>query len=211
MKQDLLHLEVAAENLDAAVENALGRLNCTRAEAEVEVLQTASSGFLGLFGKRQARVRVKLHDRGVIARQLTDRVLHLMGLDVELEVVTSPEQLQIVLSSVDSSLLIGRQGQMLDALQGLIGTMTDRQTTDRTPIVLDVEGYRARRHNFLTDLAVKLCRKVRETGRSAKTPPLALAERRILYDLFKQESDLEARSRNHEGDRKVIILQNRIN
>ena len=207
MKQDLLHLEVAAENLDAAVENALAQLNCTRAEAEVEVLQTASSGFLGLFGKRQARVRVKLHDRGVIARQFTDRLLRLIGLDVELEVAASSDQLQILLSSTDSGLLIGQHGQMLDAMQGLIGTMTDRRTTDRTPIVLDVDGYRARRHDFLTALAVKLCRKVRQTGRSAITPPLALGERRILHELFKKEPDLEARSRNHEGDRKVIILQ----
>ena len=79
MKQDLLHLEVAAENLDAAVEKALTQLNCTRAEADVEVLQVPSSGFLGLFGKRQARVRVNLHDRGAIARQFTDSVLRLSG------------------------------------------------------------------------------------------------------------------------------------
>ena len=211
MKLDQLHLEVTAENLDTAVENALSQLRCTRAEAEVEVLQAASSGFLGLFGKRQARVRVKLHDRGAIARQFTDGLLRLSGLDVEIEVVTSTKQIQLLLSSDASSLLIGRHGQMLDAMQGLVGTMTDRQTTDRTPIVLDVDGYRARRHEFLTRLADKLSRKVRETGKPATTPPLALGERRILYERFKLEVDLEAISRNHEGDRKVMVLKPREN
>ena len=211
MKLDHLHLEVTAENLDTAVENALSQLKCTRAEAEVEVLQAASSGFLGLFGKRQARVRVKLHDRGAIARQFTDGLLRLSGLDVEIEVVTSTKQIQLLLSSDASSLLIGRHGQMLDAMQGLVGTMTDRQTTDRTPIVLDVDGYRARRHEFLTRLADKLSRKVRETGKPATTPPLALGERRILYERFKLEVDLEAISRNHEGDRKVMVLKPREN
>jgi spoIIIJ-associated protein len=211
MKLDQLHLEVTAENLDTAVENALSQLKCTRAEAEVEVLQAASSGFLGLFGKRQARVRVKLHDRGAIARQFTDGLLRLSGLDVEIEVVTSTKQIQLLLSSDASSLLIGRHGQMLDAMQGLVGTMTDRQTTDRTPIVLDVDGYRARRHEFLTRLADKLSRKVRETGKPATTPPLALGERRILYERFKLEVDLEAISRNHEGDRKVMVLKPREN
>jgi len=211
MKYDCLHLEVASNNLDTAVENALSQLKCTRAEADVEVLQAASPGFLGLFGKRQARVRVKLHDRGAIARQFTDGLLRLSGLDVEIEVVTSTKLIQLSLSSDDSSLLIGRHGQMLDAMQGLVGTMTDRQTTDRTPIVLDVDGYRVRRHEFLNRLADKLSRKVRETGKSATTPPLALGERRILYERFKLEVDLDAISRNHEGDRKVIVLKPREN
>ncbi|MDH3869350.1 MAG: Jag N-terminal domain-containing protein [Desulfuromonadales bacterium] len=209
MKLNLLHLEVTAENLDTAVENALSQLKCTRAEADVEVLQAASPGFLGLFGKRQARVRVKLHDRGAIARQFTDGLLRLSGLSVEIEVLTSTKQIQLLLSSDDSSLLIGRHGQMLDAMQSLVGTMTDRQTTDRTPIVLDVDGYRARRHEFLTRLADKLSCKVRETRKPATTPPLTLGERRILYERFKQEVDLEAISRNHEGDRKVMVLKPR--
>ena len=209
MKLNLLHLEVTAENLDTAVENALSQLKCTRAEADVEVLQAASPGFLGLFGKRQARVRVKLHDRGAIARQFTGGLLRLSGLSVEIEVLTSTKQIQLLLSSDDSSLLIGRHGQMLDAMQSLVGTMTDRQTTDRTPIVLDVDGYRARRHEFLTRLADKLSCKVRETRKPATTPPLTLGERRILYERFKQEVDLEAISRNHEGDRKVMVLKPR--
>jgi spoIIIJ-associated protein len=211
MKLDHLHLEVAAENLDAAVENALAQLKCTRAEADVEVLQAASPGFLGLFGKRQAKVRVKLHDRGAIARHLTEGLLHLSGLAVEIEVLTSVNQIQLLLSSDESSLLIGRHGQMLDAMQGLVGTMTDRQTTDRTPIVLDVDGYRGRRHEFLTRLADNLSHKVRETGKSSSTPPLALGERRILHERFKQDADLEAISRNHEGDRKIIVLKLRVN
>jgi len=211
MKLNLLHLEVTAENLDTAVENALSQLKCTRAEADVEVLQTASPGFLGLFGKRQARVRVKLHDRGAIARQFTGGLLRLSGLSVEIEVLTSTKQIQLLLSSDDSSLLIGRHGQMLDAMQSLVGTMTDRQTTDRTPIVLDVDGYRARRHEFLARLADKLLCKVRETGKPATTPPLALGERRILYERFKLEVDLEAISRNYEGDRKVMVLRLREN
>lgn len=210
MKQDLLHLEVAAENVDAAVEKALAHLNCTRAEADVEVLQVPSSGFLGLFGNRPARVRVNLHDRGAIARQFTESILRLSGLEAELEVITSLNEIQILLSSKDSSLLIGRHGQTLDALQNLVSTMTDRQTTDRTPVVLDVDGYRARRHEFLQLLAEKLMRKVRQSGKSASTPPLVLSERRLMHELFKQEPDLESRSRNHEGDRKIIILQPRI-
>jgi predicted RNA-binding protein Jag len=60
-------------------------------------------------------------------------------------------------------------------------------------------------------LADKLSHKVRETGKPATTPPLALGERRILYERFKLEVDLEAISRSHEGDRKVMVPKPREN
>ncbi|MCK4508364.1 MAG: Jag N-terminal domain-containing protein [Desulfuromonadales bacterium] len=209
MNQQSLHVEVTAKSLDAAVEQALAQLNCTRAEADIEVLQVHSTGLLGIFGRRQARVIVKLHDRGVIARQLTNQLLSLSDLDASLDLVSSSNQIELLLTAQDPSFLIGRHGQTLDALQSLVGTMTDRLTTDRTPIFLDVDGYRGRRRDFLNRLARNLSQKVRKSGKPASTPPLVLSERRILHELFNQESDLESRSKNHEGGRKIIILQTR--
>ncbi len=207
MKQQHLHVEVAAESLDAAVEKALAQLDCTRAEVDVEVLQVQSSGLLGMFGRQSARVRVRLHDRGVIARQLAHRLLHLSALDADIALNSSNNRIELNLTAQDPSLLIGRHGQTLDALQTLIGTMTDRLTTDRTPILFDVDGYRGRRQVFLNRLAHRLVKKVRRSGKPATTPPLFIGERRILHELFKQESDLESSSKNHEGGRKIIILQ----
>lgn len=207
MKRHPLHVEVAAENLDAAVEEALAQLNCSRAEADIEVLQAHSSGVLGFFGKRPARVRAELHDRGVIARQFTAQFLVLGGFDAEVELKPSLHQLELNLKTENPSLLIGRHGQTLDALQSLVGTMTDRLTTDRSPVVLDVDGYRRRRQAFLKRLARRLSGKVRQTGKPVSAPPLATSERRILHELFKQEQDLESNSRAFEGDRKVVVLR----
>lgn len=209
MKKQSLHVDVADKNLDLAVEQALAELGCTRAEADVEVLQVHSSGFLGLFGKRPAKVRVRLHDRGVIARQITNRLLILSGLQADIKIVTCSERVDLLLVSDEPSRLIGRHGQTLDALQTLVGTMTDRLTTDRTPLQIDVDGYRERRHEFLSRLAQRMIRKVRQTGKPASTPPLILNERRVLHELFKQETDLESSSKNHEGGRKTILLKRR--
>lgn len=204
-----LHLEEQAENLDAAVENALVKLGCTRAEADIEVLQMHSAGLFGLFGKRPARVRVKLHDRGAIARQVTRELLRLSDLGADVALSSASSQIDLVLKTDDPSRLIGRHGQTLDALQTLVGSMTDRLTTDRTPILVDVDGYRERRKDFLHRLARRMASQVRKSGKSAATPPLNLNERRILHELFKQESGLESRSKPHEGGRKIIVLHRR--
>jgi len=207
MKHQLLQVEVTADEVDVAVEQALAQLDCTRAEVDVEVLQASSSGLFGLFGKRPARVRINLHDRGVIARQITQRLLLLSDLPAEINVLSTDKGIKVCLTSLDPSRLIGRHGQTLDALQTLVASMTDRLTTDRTPILLDVDGYRDRRHLFLKNLASRLSRKVLQTGKPASTPPLVVGERRILHEMFKQQVELVSSSQNHEGGRKTIVVR----
>jgi spoIIIJ-associated protein len=209
MSQQCLHVEVEAATLDAAVEEALKQLDCTRAEVDIEVLQVHAKGVLGLFGKKPARVSVKLHDRGIIARQFTRQLLTLSGIDAQAEAASSSQAIEIHLHSDDPSRVIGRHGQALDALQTLVVTMTDRVTTDRTEIVLDVDGYRHRRQDFLQNLARRLSRKVRQSGKPATSPPLPLSERRTLHELLKRETGLETHSKKHDGGRKVVILQKR--
>lgn len=209
MMPDHLTVEVTADSLDEAVEQALAQLGCTRAEADVEVVQVHNSGLFGRFGKRPAQVLAQPHDRGAIARYVARRLLRLSDLEAEVELVATAQQIELVLTTTDSSQLIGRHGQTLDAIQGLVKTMTDRLTTDRTPIQLEVDGYRQRRTEFLNRLARRMSRRVHQSGRPATTPPLNLNERRILHDLFKQEPGLESRSKEHQGDRKVIVLQKR--
>lgn len=210
MKQPFLHVDVAAKTLDAAVEKALAQLSCTRADADIEVLQVQSTGFFGLFGARLAQVRLKLRDRGHIARHFTSRLLRLSQLDADVELVASGQKIELNLKTQDPGRLVGLHGQTLDALQTLVGIITDRLTTDRTPIQLDVDGYRARRLIFLNRLAHRLSHKVRQSGMPAATPPLILSERRILHDLFKHELDLESHSKHYENGRKTIILQTRV-
>ena len=203
MSSEHLQAEAIADNLDAAVECALAQLNSTRAEAEIEVLQGPSHG---LFGKRPARVVVRLHDRAAIARQITVRLLHLCGHEADVRLAEATKRIDLCLTSSDPSRLIGRHGQTLGALQTLVSSMTDRVTTDRTPILLDVDGYRERRQDFLQQLARRLARKARQTGKPASSPVLNHNERRILHGLIKQEPGLASHSRDHERGRRVVVL-----
>ncbi len=69
-------------------------------------------------------------------------------------------------------------------------------------------SYRQHRTDFLSRLARWMSRKVRQSGWPVSTLPLNLNHRRILNDFFKQELGLESRSKDHEGDRKAVFLQN---
>ncbi len=209
MEQPFLHVETEGVSLNAAVESALKQLSCTRADVDIEVLQRPSSCLFGFFGKRPARVYVRICDRGIVARQVVSRLLLLSGLNAEAELLPTTNQIDLNLISDESSLLIGRYGQTLDALQTLTSTLVDRQTTERTPILIDVDGFHKRRQAFLQRLAARLTHKVRISGKPASTPPLVLSERRVLHALFNLEHDLETCSKRRDGRRKIIVVQPR--
>lgn len=209
MSGEHLQAEAVADSLDAAVESALAQLESTRADADIEVLQMPSCGVLGWFGKRPARVVARLHDRGAIARRIAGHLLRLSGIEARVVLTQTGDRIDLCLASSDPSRLIGRHGQTLDALQSLVSGMTDRVTTDRTPILLDVDGYRERRRHFLQRLACRLARMARQTGQPVPSPLLSHNERRLLHDLIKREPDLTTHSRDHDGGRRVVVRPSR--
>ena len=55
-------IEISAKTVDDAINEGLARLGTTSDKMEVDVIERESSGFLGLFGKHDAKVRVRLKE-----------------------------------------------------------------------------------------------------------------------------------------------------
>jgi spoIIIJ-associated protein len=207
MKQQSLNVEISTESPEVAIQKALTHLNGSRADADIEVLQVQSSGLFGRFGKRLARVRVCLHDPGLIARQVTQRLLLLSDLDAVVDPVSSNNRIKRNLTSQDPSFLLGPHGHTLESLKTLVCSITDRLTTGRSIIQLDVDGYLDHRRDFLGCPALSMACKERRSRKPVSTPPLVLSERRIVRDLFKLEPGPESVSRNSQFGFKFIILR----
>lgn len=205
MLSTLLEIECTATSIDAAVDLALCKFGCTRADVETAILQVPSSGFLGIFGCRPARVRVRLSDRGFVARRLCEHLLGLCGINACVEAHPASDRIELQIISDDSSLIIGRRGQTLDALQSLVVTMTDRHIEDRTPIIVDSDNYRARRTDSLRQLARRLSSQVRSSGRAATVQALPPEERRILHLALKEETGIESRSIGSGFEKKMLV------
>ena len=209
MLASILEIEESAPTIEKAVDRALHKLGCSRAEVETTILSMPSSFLFGLIGSRPARVRVRLTDRAYIARTLTEKLLHLCGLSGQVEVSPGSEEIYLNINSSDSSLIIGRQGQTLEALQSLVVLLTDRQVEDRTSIVLDIDNYRTRRASSLRRLARSLSAKVRRSGRSVTVQPLPPEERRILHLALEEETGIESRSVGQGHERKMVVSSGR--
>ncbi|SHI67238.1 RNA-binding cell elongation regulator Jag/EloR [Desulfofundulus thermosubterraneus] len=199
-------VEKTAKTVDEAVSLALAQLGISREEAEIEVLEEPSRGFLGLLGSRPARVRVRVKDTpSRRAKELLGRLLEAMNLPVDMAIEEKENNVFIDIEGKDVGILIGRRGETLDALQYLITLYVNKNQHQRCKVFLDVEGYRRRREETLQRLALKLAEKAKQRGRNVVLEPMTSHERRIIHTALQGRDDIFTYSEGEEPYRKIII------
>lgn len=128
-----------------------------------------------------------------------------MGVDVEIAVAESEEQLRMQLSGENMSLLIGRRGETLDALQYLTSLTVNRGREEYLRVSLDTENYRAKREEALRKLAVRMANRAKKSGRRVALEPMNPYERRILHSALQNDPEVTTHSEGEEPYRRVII------
>ena len=218
----------SARTVDEAIELALKELDADRDEAEVEILSSGKTGFLGI-GSELAQVKVTRisadrNDAGVpttsagettAAGVATDALGHMLeaaGVNVTrtLRSAHDPESGGpiIDLAGEDSGLLIGRRGQTLQALQFLVNLIVRKQF-DGVRVVLDVENYRQRREASLREMATNIAERVAQTNRSITLEPMPPADRRIIHTTLTDHPGVATESTGEGEGRKVTIRPKR--
>ena len=105
----------------------------------------------------------------------------------------------------DLAVLIGRHGRTLDALQFLISSITSRIVGHRYPIVVDVEGYKARQRQKIEDIALNAADKAVDQDRSIKLRPMTPYERRIVHITLRGDERVETMSEGEGRARRVVV------
>lgn len=143
---------------------------------------------------------------GEVAREFLLDVLDAMEMESDVEVEQNEEGTwKLTVVGEDAGDIIGRYGSTLNALQYLTVLATQRQTGEHVRIVLDAEGYRARREKALIDQAMALAAEVANAGQEAELDPLSAYERRIIHNALLNHPDVITYSEGVEPDRRVVI------
>lgn len=149
-------------------------------------------------------------------REITAEARHclswlLSGMKVEAEIESFVREGQILLSVLcgsESSIVIGRKGQTLEALQLLVNRILARkfpEVLSQHRIIIDVEGYRERRKTNLLDMARRAAEEVRDTGETVSVGPLNAFERYLIHNALKTEEGIVTVSQG-EGPMKQILV-----
>lgn len=128
-----------------------------------------------------------------------------MGVKSEYTLEETEDGVLINLKSDDTSFIIGRRGENLDALQYLASMFCNRLDDEYYRVVLDSNGYREKRKKTLEDLAKKIAKNVLRSGRSTVLEPMNPYERRIIHSMISEIEGVSSRSVGEEPYRKIII------
>lgn len=200
-------VEKSAKTVEQAVELALQELGVKRDAVEVEVLDPGAKGVLGLFGGKDAQVRVTYNDNdpGRDAIKFLQPIFANLHVSATHTVEEREGIVWITFHGKGLGAIIGRRGETLDALQYLTNLAVNRQFEEKTRIVLDVEGYRAEREKTLANLARKMADKARRSDRDVILELMSPHERRIIHIALQDAEGVKTVSVGEEPYRKVII------
>jgi spoIIIJ-associated protein len=104
------------------------------------------------------------------------------------------------------SILVGRRAETLNALQYILGLIVSKEAQHWVQVVVDVEGYRARREKQLRQLARRMAEQAVRTGKRQILEPMSSAERRIIHLELRDHPDVFSESIGEDPARKVSIL-----
>jgi len=106
----------------------------------------------------------------------------------------------------DMSLLIGRHGQTLDALQELARQVVGRRLDERIKVLVDVDDHRKRRASRVAETAREAAAEVIETGTEQALEPMDALERKMVHDAVGEIDGVRTESRGEDPNRYVVIL-----
>ena len=199
-------IQKTGKTVDEAVEEALKELKISREDAEIEVIEEGSRGFLGMFGAKEAVVKVKKKfDPEKTAKTFLKEMFISMGLIVNIDTTLKEKQLEIKISGDDMGIIIGKRGQTLDAIQYLVNLVVNKGTAPYISVTLDTENYRERRKETLESLAFNLAKKVKHTGKNVVLEPMNPYDRRIIHSALQNDRYVTTYSEGDEPYRNVVI------
>jgi Predicted RNA-binding protein len=151
----------------------------------------------------------RLEQEGEIAADYLEGLLDIADLDGDIDMDVEGDRAAVSIisdaSSRDLQKLVGRDGEVLEALQELTRLAVHRETGDRSRLMLDIGGFRAKRRAELSELGAKAATEAKSTGEPVKMQPMTPFERKVVHDAV-AAAGLRSESEGEEPQRFVVVL-----
>ena len=147
-----------------------------------------------------------------VSRQTVAELLEKMKVPARIEVrYGDPEEegqrpVLVDIHGDDLGVLIGRRAEILNAMQYIVNLIVSKQVEHWVQVVVDVEGYRARRDGQLRQMANRMADQAIKTGRRQVLEPMPASERRVVHLELRDHPNVSTQSIGEEPARKVTIV-----
>lgn len=197
-------VQAEGDSAQEAIDAALEELGVGPEEVEIEIVEEATKGLLGL-RRGRARVIVTIKDHGYIAQTVVEEIADLLGFEASIEIYEEDDETWVAISGESLAWLIGHHGRTLDALQVLVGAIVNKRMKASVRVILDVEGYRSRRKREVKEIAERTIGKVLAQREHIALRPMSAMERKIVHMTAGQYDGVSTISEGSEPERYVVI------
>jgi spoIIIJ-associated protein len=142
---------------------------------------------------------------GEIAADYIEGLLDVADLDGDIDMDVEGDRAVVSVVGATLDELVGKRGEVLEALQELTRLAVHQHTGNRTRMMLDVGGYRQRRRTELAEAGHNAAEEVRRTGQPKRLWPMNPFERKVVHDAV-AAAGLRSKSEGEEPERRVIVL-----
>ncbi|WP_415044574.1 protein jag [Gordonia sp. (in: high G+C Gram-positive bacteria)] len=150
----------------------------------------------------------QLVEEGEIAGDYLEQLLDVLDFDGDIDLDVDGDRAIVSIDGGDDlDQLVGRKGEVLDALQELTRLAVQQATGERSRLMLDIARWRAGRRERLAALGTEVAERVRETGERESLDPMTPFERKIVHDAVAAVDGVYSESEGAEPKRRVVVLK----
>lgn len=150
----------------------------------------------------------RLVEEGEIAGDYLEQLLDILDFDGDIDLDVDGDRAVVSIDGGDDlAKLVGRKGEVLDALQELTRLAVQQATGDRSRLMLDVARWRADRRERLARLGRQVAERVLESGNRESLEPMTPFERKIVHDAVAGVDGVVSESEGAEPKRRVVVLR----
>ncbi len=140
-----------------------------------------------------------------LVTELLETVVEGFGLVASVRVEDTEGQVTGTLDGEDLGLFIGRHGQTIDAVQHLAQRIVHARTGEMRRVVIDAEGYRARRQESLERQADQAAEDAVRNDRPVALDAMTASERRLVHEYLRERGGVDTHSEGDEPDRHLVV------
>ena len=164
-----------------------------------------------LAGRPVSSTFSRLEEEGEVGADYLEELLDIadLGGDIDIDIDHGRASIAVVASEEGDEReladLVGRDGEVLEAVQELTRLAVQARTGNRSRLMLDINGYRAARRTELAKVAQEAVTKVLTSGESVSLEPMNPFERKVCHDVV-ASAGLVSESEGAEPCRYVVVL-----
>lgn len=186
---------------EQAINTALEELKLSKEDLIVNSIEDKSSIL-----KKNVKIEVlNMNEIITFIKDTLNQITDLMGAKSNLEVRRRDNNISVTIFSENNSILIGKNGKNVAALQLIIRQMVNSKLKEPLSIIIDVGNYKEKRARSIEYLAKRLAREVYKTKTEVTMDSMNSYERRIVHEALADDKYVYTESIGEEPNRKVVI------